>query len=213
VVKLPDHIPPASAALLGCGVLTGVGAALNRVDIKPGQKVAVVGCGGVGLNVIQGARIAGAGQIVAVDLNPAKLELAKVFGATDTVPAGPDAVAAVVDITRGGVDFSFEVIGVPAAMRDAFAMLRLHGTAVIIGMAATGEDFSVPALDILYKDARIITSGMGDAPFQIFLPRLAEFYMEGKLKLDELVTRKIGLADINDAYANMNAGARNVVVF
>jgi S-(hydroxymethyl)glutathione dehydrogenase/alcohol dehydrogenase len=215
VVKLPRELPPAAAALLGCGVLTGVGAALNRAQVKPGSKVAVIGCGGVGLNVIQGARIAGASEIIAVDLTAEKLAMAKTFGATAAVAAGPDAVEAVRSLTGGGVDYAFEVIGAPAAMREAFLMLRMHGTLTILGMAKTDEEFSVPALDIMYKDARIITSGMGDAPFQIFVPQLARYYMEGRLKLNELVSHQIALSEINDGFDNMVAatGARNVMTF
>ncbi|MFC3172770.1 Zn-dependent alcohol dehydrogenase [Novosphingobium bradum] len=215
VVKISDRVPPAAAALLGCGVLTGAGAALNGARVRPGSSVVVVGCGGVGLNVIQGARIAGASQIIAVDLHPAKLQTARTFGATDGVLAGPTAVAEVKELTRGGVDYAFEVIGVPAAMRDAFLMLRMHGTLTIVGMAPTGSEFSVPALDILYKDARIIASGMGDAPFQLAIPQLARFYLDGQLKLDELVSRRIALNQINEGYDAMASGevARNVVVF
>jgi S-(hydroxymethyl)glutathione dehydrogenase/alcohol dehydrogenase len=215
IVKVPESLPPAAAALLGCGVLTGVGAALNGAKVKPGSSVAVVGCGGVGLNVIQGARIAGAAEIIAVDQNPAKLALAREFGATAGVQAGPDAVGQVRELTHGGVDYAFEAIGVPAAMRDAFLMLRMHGVAVIVGMAKTGAELSVPALDILYKDARIMGSGMGDAPFQTFVPQLARFYLDGKLKLDELVSTRIGLAEVNRGFEKMisGEGARNVVVF
>jgi S-(hydroxymethyl)glutathione dehydrogenase/alcohol dehydrogenase len=215
VVKAPPELPPAAAALLGCGVLTGVGAALNTAKVAPGSSVAIIGCGGVGLNVIQGARIAGASEIIAVDLSPAKLALARELGATAGVVAGPDAVAAVRDLTRGGVDFAFEVIGAPAAMREAFQMLRKFGTAVIVGMAKPGADMSIPALDFLYKHARITASGMGDAPFQVFVPQLARFYLDGRLKLDQLVSRRLSLAEVNDGFAAMarGEGARNVVTF
>jgi S-(hydroxymethyl)glutathione dehydrogenase/alcohol dehydrogenase len=215
VVKVPQALPPDAAALLGCGVLTGVGAALNAAKVTPGSSVAVIGCGGVGLNVIQGARIAGASDIIAVDLNPAKLQLACEMGATAGVVAGPDAVQAVRDLTRGGVDFAFEVIGAPSAMREAFQMLRKYGVAVIVGMAKPGADMAIPALDFLYKHARIIGSGMGDAPFQEFVPQLARFYLDGKLKLDELVSRRLSLAEVNDGFDRMarGEGARNVVTF
>ena len=214
-VKLPKAVPPPAAALLGCGVLTGAGAAINGAKVRPGSSVAVIGCGGVGLNVIQGARIAGAEQIIAVDLSPAKLEMAKAFGATAGVLGGPDAVGEVLELARGGVDYAFEVIGLPAAMREAFMMLRKHGTAVIIGMPKVGAEMSFPVLDLLYKDLRIIASGMGDAPFQLFVPQLANWYLAGKLKLDELVSRQIGLGEIDDAYKSMMTGAiaRSVIVF
>src|SRR5262245_38516142 len=123
VVKVPKAVPAEAAALLGCAVLTGTGAAINGAKVRPGSKVAVLGCGGVGLNVIQGARIAGASQIIAVDIVPDKLEIARAFGATTGVVAGPDAVAEVQELTKGGVDYAFEVIGIPSVMRDAFLML------------------------------------------------------------------------------------------
>jgi S-(hydroxymethyl)glutathione dehydrogenase/alcohol dehydrogenase len=215
VVKLPADLPPASAALLGCGVLTGVGAALNRAKITPSSRVAVIGCGGVGLNVIQGARIAGAAEIIAIDRNPRKLPMAKEFGATAAVQAGPDAVGTVLEMTKGGVDFAFEAIGAPAAMRDAFLMLRMHGTAVIIGLAGRDEEMSFPVYDAVEKDKRIVVSAMGDAPFQLFVPELVRLYREGTLKLDELVSNKIGLSDIAEGFKAMETGdvARSVIVF
>jgi S-(hydroxymethyl)glutathione dehydrogenase/alcohol dehydrogenase len=215
VVKLPPDLPPASAALLGCGVLTGVGAALNRAKVPAGSRVAVIGCGGVGLNTIQGARLAGAAEIIAVDLNPDKLVMAKQFGATAAVQAGPDAVREVLDMTGGGVDFAFEAIGVPAAMRDAFRMLRMHGTAVIIGLAGWEEEMSFPVFEAVEKDKRIIVSAMGDAPFQLFIPELVRYYREGRLKIDELVSQQISLADIASGFEAMKTGsiARSVIVF
>ena len=214
-VKLPKSLPPAAAALLGCGVLTGAGAAINGAKVRPGSRVAVIGCGGVGLNTVQGARIAGAEQIVAVDISPAKLAMAREFGATDTVTGGPDAVAEVRELTNGGVDYAFEVIGLTSTMRQAFEMLRTHGTAVILGMPKVGSELAFPVLDMLYGDKRIIPSGMGDAPFRRFVPQLAQWYLDGKLKLDELVSKKIGLGEIDDAYKSMMSGeiARSVIVF
>jgi S-(hydroxymethyl)glutathione dehydrogenase/alcohol dehydrogenase len=215
VVKVPKEVPPDAAALLGCGVLTGVGAAINGAKVRPGSKVAVIGCGGVGLNVIQGAQIAGASEIIAVDVVSEKLALAQAFGATAGVIAGPNAVEEVLDITGGGVDYAFEVIGIPSVMREAFMMLRMHGTLVMVGMAKHGEDLALPALGVLYKNAKIIASGMGDAPFQQFIPTLADFYLKGKLKLDELVSRRISLSQIDEAYRCIESGsiARNVIVF
>ncbi|KHK88955.1 Zn-dependent alcohol dehydrogenase [Novosphingobium malaysiense] len=214
-VKLPGNVPPEAAALLGCGVLTGAGAAINGAKIRPGSKAVVIGCGGVGLNTIQGARIAGAEQIIAVDVNQAKLDMARKFGATAAVMAGPNAVEEVRELSGGGVDFAFEVVGSPATSRDAFAMLRKHGTLLLIGMPAMGAEMSFPILEMLYKDIRIIPSGMGDVPFQLFLPQLARYYMDGRLMLDELVSKKIALADINEGFAAMNGGeiARSVIVF
>ena len=214
-VKLPTEIPATSAALLGCGVLTGTGAAMHGAKVRAGSRVAVVGCGGIGLNVIQGARLAGAEQIIAVDLNPDKLAMAEQFGATAGVEAGPDAAKAVREMTQGGVDFAFEAIGVPDAMREAFKMLRMHGTLTIIGMAKRGEDVSFPALQLIEQDKRVTGSAMGDVPFQLFVPELARLYLEGKLKLDELVSQTIPLDEIDKGFDAMVHGtvARSVVVF
>lgn len=215
VVKLPEGLPPASAALLGCAVLTGVGAVIHGAKVQPGASVAVIGCGGVGLNVIQGARIAGAERIIAIDLSESKLALARRFGATDTMLSAPDTRARVAELTRGGVDFAFEVIGLPATMRLAFSMLRQGGAAVLLGIAPAGAELSVPIAPFAFREVRIIGSLMGSAPFQMFLPQLAEYYLQGRLLLDELVSDRIGLHEINEGYARMigGQGARNVIVF
>jgi S-(hydroxymethyl)glutathione dehydrogenase/alcohol dehydrogenase len=215
VARLPEGVPPASAALLGCAVITGVGSALNGAKVQPGSTVAVIGCGGVGLNVIQGARIAGAGRIVAVDVAPEKLQLARTFGATDTVISKGDSVAEVVDLTDGGVDYAFEVIGLEKTMRDACAMLRKGGTAVLIGVAKAGAEVSLPIMPFAFKEIKVTGTLMGASPFQVFLPQLAQYYLDGALKLDELVTERIALSEINEGYARMAAGklARSVIVF
>jgi S-(hydroxymethyl)glutathione dehydrogenase/alcohol dehydrogenase len=215
VAKIPNEVPAASAALLGCGVLTGVGAVLNGVKMEPGSTVAVIGCGGVGLNVIQGARIAGASEIIAIDLNPAKLELARRFGATATVQGGADSVGAVVEMTKGGVDYAFEVIGLPSTMRDAFLMLRKGGTAMLMGVAKMGAELTIPIAPFVFKEVRVMSSMMGSSPFQLFLPKLAEYYLDGRLKLDELVSKRIPLSDINGGFDSMAGGevARSVIVF
>jgi S-(hydroxymethyl)glutathione dehydrogenase/alcohol dehydrogenase len=215
VVKIPEGVPPTAAALMGCAVLTGVGAALNGAQVEPGSTVAVIGCGGVGLNVIQGARIAGATRIIAIDVKQAKLDVARQFGATDTVLAGPDTVGEVVELTGGGVDYAFEVIGLTSTMQQAFAMLRKRGTAVLIGVARSGAELTVPVMPFVFKEVRIISSLMGSSPFQLFLPQLAQYYLNGQLKLDELVSHRIKLEEINEAYARMAAGeaTRNVIVF
>jgi len=212
-VKLPEGVPPEAACLLGCGVLTGVGAAINGAKVRPGSSVVVIGCGGVGLNTIQGARIAGADRIIAVDNNAEKLTLARQFGATDGVLSGPDAVAQVLELTGGGVDYAFEVVGMAALLNDAFRMLRKHGTLVVVGMPKEGEQMAFTVLDMMWKNLRIVTSGMGDAPFQLFVPQLARWYLDGRLKLDELVSRRIGLDEIDAAYAATAHGsvARNVI--
>lgn len=212
-VKLPEGIPPEAAALLGCAVLTGAGAAINAARVRPGSTVAVLGCGGVGLNAIQGARIAGAGRIIAVDINPAKLALARTFGATDTIEAGPDTAAKVVELTSGGVETAIEAIGLPQTMRDACMMLRKGGTAVLVGVAKAGAELTVPIMPFAWKEIRVIGSLMGSAPHQLFLPELARHYLSGQLRLDELVSERIALEDINRGFELMAGGnvARSVI--
>jgi S-(hydroxymethyl)glutathione dehydrogenase/alcohol dehydrogenase len=215
VTKLPEGMPLDIAALLGCAVTTGVGAATEAAQIRPGSSVAVIGCGGVGLNVVQGARLAGAAQIIAVDLNPAKLELAKTFGATHGVRGGQGAVEEVVELTKGGVDFAFEVIGVPAAQRQGYLMLRNRGTLTLVGVPPAGADFAAPGMTMLRKELRVIGSLMGSVPFQRAVPAYAQLYLDGRLKLDELISQRIRLEDINRGYDQLIAGetARSLIVF
>lgn len=215
VTKLPDGMPLDVAALLGCAVITGVGAVTARAQVRIGQTVAVIGCGGVGLNVIQGARLAGASRIIAVDLTPSKLELARQFGATDVVQGGDDAVAQVRELTRGGVDFAFEVIGLPATARQALMMCRKHGAAVLVGVHRAGTELAFPASMMFQSELQVMVSRMGSAPFQVMIPQLAELYMRGQLKLDEMVSQRIALADINRGYEQMAAGevARSIITF
>jgi len=215
VTKLPEGMPMDIAALLGCAVITGMGAVLHRAKVQPGETVAVIGCGGVGLNVLQGAKLAGASRIIAVDLNPAKLELAKRFGATDCVLGGETAVAAVRELTAGGVDYAFEVIGLPITMRQAFLMLRKRGAAVLIGVPRFDAELSVPAISMLVNETRIISSVMGSSPHQVVIPQYAQLYLKGRLTLEPLISQKIGLQDINEGYAQLAAGAvaRSVIMF
>ncbi len=215
LVKLPEAMPLDLACLLGCAVLTGVGAATSRASIRAGDSVAVIGCGGVGLNVIQGARLAGAGRIFAVDLNPSKLELARQFGATDLIAGGDSAVEEILEITRGGVDHAFEVVGLPRTIRQALMMLRKRGTAILVGVTRYGTELSLPAMPFIASEVSIAGSLMGSVPFQVAIPRIVELYLEGKLTLEPLVSQKIRLEDINRAYDQLAAGevARSVVTF
>ena len=212
LVKLPEGMPVTSAALMGCAVLTGVGAVLNGAKVTAGSTVAVIGCGGVGLNVVQGARIAGAVRIIAVDLSAEKLAIARAFGATDTLLAGPDAVAQLIELTRGGVDYAFEVVGLPATMREACLMLRKGGTAVLVGMTKKGAELTIPAEAFLFREIRVIGTLMGSSPFQLLLPKLGDFYRAGTLRLDELVSETILLGAINQGYAKMADGRVSRVV-
>jgi Zn-dependent alcohol dehydrogenase len=217
-VKVPDDLPLDVAALLGCAVLTGVGAAMNTADIRPGDTVAVVGCGGVGLNVIQGARIAGAEAIVAVDVNPAKLATAEAFGATAVVDATRvDPANAVRDLTgQRGADVAFEVLGQGRTMEQTVDMTRRGGQAVLVGIPRLDVQLTLPAmLGIVLQERTIKGCWYGSSDIRRDVPRLVELYRDGRLLLDELVSRRIGLAQVNEALAALQAGevARSVIVY
>jgi S-(hydroxymethyl)glutathione dehydrogenase/alcohol dehydrogenase len=216
VVKIDPDLPLASAALVGCGVLTGVGAVLRTSGMEAGQTVAVFGCGGVGLSAVQGARIGGARRIIAVDIFDSKLEMAKRLGATDTVNARDiDPAKAVRDLTGGvGVDHAFEVVGDPTLVRRAVESLAVRGTATIVGVPPAGAVFEIP-FSAIRPECRVQTSRMGSNRFRIDIPRYLEFYRQGRLLLDEMVSRRGRLDDINDAFRAMKAGevARTVLTF
>lgn len=215
VVKIREDMPLDRAALIGCGVTTGVGAVIRTAAIEPGTSVAVIGCGGIGLSAINGAAIAGANRIIAVDRLPGKLELALKFGATHTVDASAgDSVAQVQELTGGGVDYSFEAIGLKQTAEDAWAMLRPCGVATIIGMLRPGEKIEIPGLDLL-TEKRLQGSAMGSNQFRLDMPRFVDFYLAGKLHLDELISRRGTLEDVNDAMETLRGGAvaRQVFMF
>jgi S-(hydroxymethyl)glutathione dehydrogenase / alcohol dehydrogenase len=215
LVKIDKDMPLDRAALIGCGVTTGLGAVFNTTKVPVGSTVAVIGCGGIGLNAVQGARIAGAGRIIAIDMNKTKLELAQEFGATDVIDASQnDPVAMVKELTKGGVEFSFEAIGLKVAAEQSFAMLRPGGVATVIGMIPVGENIEIPGYALL-GDRRIQGSNMGSNRFRVDMPRYVDLYMQGRLKLDELVSARIKLDQINEGFAAMKSGtiARNVIVF
>ena len=214
VLKIPEDIPPAEAALVGCGVMTGVGAALYTAKVPGGSIVAVIGCGGVGLNVIQGCRIAGASRIIAVDILDNKLEMAENFGATDTVNgANVDAVEAIKELTGGdGVEIAFEAIGNVNAARQAWDMVRAGGTACIVGMMPLGSEVSVPGPEFL-QEKKMIGCMYGSTRFRDHMPKLLDLYRQGKLDLTGLVSRRFELGQINEAFAAMQNGevARGVL--
>jgi S-(hydroxymethyl)glutathione dehydrogenase / alcohol dehydrogenase len=218
MVKIPESVPLKVAALIGCGVLTGVGAALNTADIQSGDTVAVLGCGGVGLNVIQGAVIAGAENIVAIDMFDHKLDLAKQFGATHTVKAGEQDAASVITGATGGrlADTTFEVIGLEATMNDAINLTRNGGDIVLVGVPRMDVMLNLPAaFTFLYLNKAVKGCWYGSADVNRDVPKLLGLYEEGKLKLDELISQEIGVGDVNDAFAAMEAGevARSVIVY
>ena len=217
VLKIPRDLPLDRAALLGCAVITGVGAVFNCAKVHPGSSVAVIGTGGVGLNVVQGAALAGAEKIVAVDLLDRKLDFARQFGATHTVNASAgDPVAAVRELTAGrGVDYAFEVIGLPKTMRQAYDCLAKRGLAVVVGVSPFTAEVSVPVMSLVFEERRLTGSIYGSARPRHDIPKLIDLYRAGKLKLDELVTRSYPFKQINEAYEALERGevARSVVLF
>ena len=215
ICKIREDMPLDRACLIGCGVTTGVGAVLNTARIEAGSTVAVLGCGGVGLSCIQGASIGGAGRIIAVDMNPAKLELAEKFGATDTVNASEgNPVAQIAELTGGGVEYSFEAIGLKQTAEQAWEMLAPGGTATVIGMIPIGTKIELHGVDFL-RAKRIQGSSMGSNRFRVDMPRYIDFYLAGKLNLDDMVSKRIKLEDINQAFAALETAdvARQVIEF
>lgn len=215
IVKIDRAMPLDRAALMGCGVLTGFGAVINAARVIPGSKVVVIGAGGVGLNVIQAARFSGARQIVAVDLNPDKAALARQFGATDFVAGGPDALAEVREVTAGGADFAFEVIGLPETIAQGIQMMAPNGLMTIVGAAKAGATIPVPGIGLIFNEWRVQGTFFGGSPFTRDIPRLVRLYMDRRIELDALITERIELADINRGFLDMLAGhgARSVITF
>ena len=215
LVKIDDDMPFDCAALIGCGVVTGVGAVINTARIEPGCTVAVFGLGGVGLSAVQGARIAGARQIIAVDVVEPKLTHALDLGATHVVDASSqDPVEAIQNLTDGGVDYSFEAIGLKTAAEQAFYCLTPGGTATVIGIIPPGQKVEIEGRMFL-SERKIQGSGMGSNRFRTDMPRLIEFYRQGRLMLDEMITRRGRLEDVNEAFRAMKAGevSRTVLMF
>jgi S-(hydroxymethyl)glutathione dehydrogenase/alcohol dehydrogenase len=214
-VAIRKDMPLDRAALIGCSVMTGVGAAIHTSNVRPGETVAVIGCGGVGLAAINGAAIAGAGRVIAIDMVGSKGNLAREFGATDFIDASQtDAVKEVIEMTKGGVHHSFEAIGLSKTAEQAFNMLRRGGTANVIGMIPVGQTITLMGAAFL-GEKRIQGSLMGSNRFPVDMPRLVDFYMSGKLKLDEMVSQRIKLEQVNEGFADMKKGelARSVIVF
>ena len=215
LVKVREDMPMDRAALIGCSTTTGVGAVFHTAGVEPGSTVAVIGCGGVGLAAINGAAIAGAGIIIAVDMVESKLELAKVMGATHVINASQcDAVGEVLELTRGGCDYTFEAIGLKATAEQAFKMLCAGGTATIIGMIPVGTMIELHGVDFL-SEKKIQGSNMGSNRFRIDMPRFVEFYLNGKLHLDQMISKHIKLAEVNAALDALKGGqeARHIIMF
>jgi S-(hydroxymethyl)glutathione dehydrogenase / alcohol dehydrogenase len=216
VVRIDPEIPLDRAALVGCGVLTGVGAALRSSGLEPGQTVTVFGCGGVGLPIVQGARIGAARQIIAVDMFPQKEEMARRAGATHFVNSSEDdPVKAVRALTQGlGVDHAFEAVGNSKLCRQAIECLAIRGTATIVGVLPPDATIEFPWMAIR-PECKVQTSRMGSNRFRIDIPLYLDFYRQGRLDLDNMVTKRGHLGDINEAFRAMKAGevARTVLTF
>lgn len=216
VIAIDRSIPFGSAALVGCAVMTGVGAIVNTARVEPASTVAVFGCGGVGLAAIQGARLVGARQVIAVDLADHKLDHARRFGATDCVNAREDAVAAVKTLTGGwGVDHSFEMTGRPSVMEQAYAAARRGGSVCIVGVGRYTESMQLNALMLSGEAKRILGCFYGSANFRVDMPMLLAHYQAKRLDLDGLITRTYGIDEAPAAFADLEAGrnVRGLVLF
>jgi NDMA-dependent alcohol dehydrogenase len=217
LIKIDPKIPLDCAALVGCGVTTGVGAVFNTAKVQPGSSVAVFGCGGVGLSVIQGARIAGADRIIAIDTLEPKLAMAKQFGATDTVLPGPaDDVAKILKkLTGGGPDYAFECVGSGELAGAAYRAICRGGLAVVVGVAKPSDNTSVRTMTLPFEEKTLTGSYFGSCVPSVDFPRMLSLYMAGKLKLQELITRRYSIAEAPQAFADLQAGrnARGVIVF
>jgi S-(hydroxymethyl)glutathione dehydrogenase / alcohol dehydrogenase len=214
VVPIPSSVPFEVGCLIGCSVTTGVGAVVNTAQVEPGASVCVIGCGGVGLSVIMGAALAGAHPIIAVDVEDAKLEQARDLGATHAVRGDGDVAGAVKAIVPGGADYAFEAIGLKKAAEQAFECLRPGGTATIVGMIPVGQKIELDGPSFL-REKKVQGCSMGSNRFKVDMPRYVELYRQGRLKLDEMITRRGRLEDVNEAFRAMKAGevARTVLMF
>jgi S-(hydroxymethyl)glutathione dehydrogenase/alcohol dehydrogenase len=217
VIKIDDAIPLECAALVGCAVTTGVGAVFNTARVIPGSSVVVFGCGGIGLNVIQGASIAGAVRIVAIDTLPGKLEMAKQFGATETLLAKPgeDLVKPIKKLTGGGADYAFECVGSGELAALAYRSIGRGGVAVVVGVAKPSDSTSVRTMTLPFEEKTLTGSYFGSCVPSVDFPRLLALYMAGRLKLDELITHRYPIEEAPRAFADLQCGrnARGVITF
>ncbi len=214
-VAINPDMPLDRAAVIGCAVTTGAGTVFNACKVTPGESVAVVGCGGVGLATVNAAKIAGAGRIIAADPIPEKRELARKLGATDVLdPTAPDAAQELLEMTKGGVDHAIEAVGRPASAQFAVNALKRGGTATILGMLPLSEQVSLSAMDLL-SGKKLQGAIMGMNRFPVDLPRLVDFYMRGLLDLDTIIAERISLSEVNEGFEKMKQGhtARSVIVF
>ena len=215
LIKIDPKIPLDCAALVGCGVTTGVGAVFNTAKVEPGSSVAVFGCGGVGLSVIQGARIAGAEKIIAIDTLQPKLEMAKRFGATDSILFTEDPTKALKKMTGGGPDYAFECVGSGELAAAAYRAIRRGGLAVVVGVAKPSDSTAVRTMTLPFEEKTLTGSYFGSCVPRVDFPRMLALYMAGRLKLEELITRRYSIDEAPQAFADLQAGknARGVIVF
>ena len=217
LAKIREDAPFDKVCYIGCGVTTGLGAVINTAKVEPGSTVAVFGLGGIGLNVIQGARLVGADRIIGIDTNPKKEALARRFGLTDFINPenSADVTTEIIDLTDGGVDYSFECIGKPEVMRQALESCHKGwGESVIIGVAAAGEEISTRPFQLVTGRTWKGTA-FGGAKGRSDVPRIVDWYMDGKINIDDLITHQFQLENINEAFDVMHAGEgiRSVVVY
>lgn len=214
-VKVDPELPFEIAALFGCAVLTGVGAAVNAARIEPGQRVAVFGLGGVGLSALLGAVLQGAGTIVAVDVVADKLELARELGATDTIEAGPGAVAAIRELTAGGADHAIETVGSARVLTDAYDATRRGGTTTTVGLPDPSQMLSIPAVSLVAEERVLRGSYLGSSVPARDLPKFIDLHRQGKLRVERLLTHRIALDEINEGFDRLARGeaVRQAVIF
>ena len=215
LVKVREDMPLDLACLIGCSVITGYGAVAHTAKIEPGSTVAVFGAGGIGLATINAAHLAGASRIIAVDRDPSKAAMAQLFGATDFVDASAgNTVEQIQALTKGGVNYAFECVGLKQTAEQSFSSLGIRGVSTLIGMIPLGTKIELHGFDFL-RERRIQGSAMGSNRFRTDMPRLIDFYMQGRLHLKEMVSGRISLGQINEGFAQLKQGglARNVIVF
>ncbi|MEQ8955800.1 MAG: Zn-dependent alcohol dehydrogenase [Gammaproteobacteria bacterium] len=216
VIKLPDDVGFDVASIIGCAVLTGTGAVLNTAQVVPGSSVAVIGCGGVGLSAIMGARLAGCNPIIAVDVMENKFDFARDLGATHTInSAEVDAVQALQELTNGGPDYVFDSVGAAVTINQALMGVRPGGAAVVMGMHSMKENVAIPAAALIGMNRKLLGSFAGSARPHLDLPHFIELYRSGGLPVDKLVSKRYKLEDLAQAFADMEAGkvARGVILF
>jgi S-(hydroxymethyl)glutathione dehydrogenase / alcohol dehydrogenase len=210
---VPNEIPFAQAALLGCGVVTGAGSVLNSANVSAGDSVVIFGVGGVGLNAVSGARIAGAARIVVIDIQQKRLDMARRFGATDVIDSTQSKPVEVVRaLLPGGADHIFDFVGLKSVAEEGLAMLGVGGGLYLVGVARPEVDISVNILDAIGGQKRVVGVNFGSTNAKRDIPMYAELYLQGRMNLDDLVSKKISLRDVNDGYAALKDGSLNRVV-